>query len=111
MAQKPETKFKDKVWPLLKEIPRSEWVKTQMVSVRGVPDWIGCVNGFAVFMEMKADGGKADALQKYRLTKAGISGAYVSLLEPSNLEKVLLDLRALSSIEKPIAHNCQIIYY
>jgi len=111
MAKKPETKFKEKVLPLLEAIPQSVWVKTQMVSVRGIPDWIGCVNGFAVFMEMKAEGGRADPLQKYRLTKAAISGAYAAILEPSNLEKVLLDLKALSSLEKPIAHNCQIIYY
>lgn len=111
MAKKPETKLKDRVWPLLKQIPNSEWIKTQMVSVRGVPDWVGCVNGFGVFIEMKAENGSADALQKYRLTRFSRAGAYTAILDPHNMYHILDDLRHLAASEKPLARIKKRTYY
>jgi len=111
VPKKPETRFKERVRPLLEAIPKSEWVKTQMRSLRGIPDFIGVVNGFAVYLELKTADGEADALQKYRLTKYVRAGAYCAILEPANLEHVLRDINNLSECKKPVAHKQKATYY
>ena len=101
-----ETKFKLKVWPLLKAIPRSWWVKTQMVGIRGIPDWIGCVNGRFAGLESKID--EADiyknaghvVLQRYVLRKIRLAGGYTAIITPRTFDKVYNDLLQLSDAEK-----------
>ena len=54
MAKKPETVFKERIRPKLDMIPDSWWIKTQMLATVGVPDFLGCVNGLFVGIELKA---------------------------------------------------------
>ena len=80
MSKRLEKDFVDKVLiPTLKEsFPTSWWLKVPTVSIRGIPDVIGCVNGIFVALEGKRAGAKADPsrekLQAYvceQIRKAG----------------------------------------
>lgn len=55
MAKQGETKFKERIAPKLKALPRSWWLKTQMLATLGIPDYIGCVGGLFVALELKRD--------------------------------------------------------
>jgi hypothetical protein len=91
MAKKPETIFKEKVIELLEQIPRSYWVKIQMVALRGVPDYLGVVSGHAVALELKVSA-KVEALQHYVLNQYKGAGAYARVVHPGNLTEVIRDL-------------------
>jgi hypothetical protein len=95
MSKKRETLLKEKVRPLLEKIPQSVWIKTQMKSLRGVPDFMGCIRGRSICLELKTDDGVVDALQVWRLRKWKNAGAYTSVLAPNNLQAVLNELYSL----------------
>ena len=68
MPKKPETIFKEKVLEELRKMKNSYWIKIQQLSIRGVPDIIGVVNGRFVALELKkSHQEKADKLQEYVL--------------------------------------------
>lgn len=91
MPQKPETRFKLKVRPLLEAIPHSCWEKIQQVAIRGTPDFIGCVNGKCVVIELKVGQNTVDLLQEYKLAKWNKAGAYSCEMHPGNY-KVIIEL-------------------
>lgn len=96
MAKKKETVFKERIRPLLDALPRSWWVKTQMLAVLGIPDFIGCVNGYFVAIELKKDGSsKASAIQEWvlgRIQKSGGIGLVVSPDDWAGTFRMLVDL-------------------
>jgi hypothetical protein len=70
MARKPETIFKEQVLKDLKEFPNGYFEKIQQVGKRGTPDIMGCLNGYAVVIELKKDAkSKPDKLQQHKLKK------------------------------------------
>ena len=71
LAKKPETNFKDnKVRPFLKSLPNTWFFKTNERAVRGIPDFILCINGMFVAIELKKDkASEPDELQKFTLKK------------------------------------------
>jgi hypothetical protein len=91
----PESKFKIKVRAHLDTIPRSFFFKTQMVSLRGIPDFIGLINGRFVALELKVGKNKLDALQRWVLSKIAGAGGVAIELRPENLEETIALLRAL----------------
>ncbi len=98
MAKQKETKFKEKIRPDLEAVPLSVWIKTKEKSLRGVPDFMACINGWAVVIELKTDekNSKVDKLQEWRLRKWRFAGAKTYVLRPSNAEEVLAELHQLS---------------
>lgn len=81
-------------------LPRSWWLKTQMVAILGIPDILGCINGHFVALELKKDGFcKASALQAWALRciiKAGGLGLVVS---PENWDQAYNFLEKIASAE------------
>lgn len=92
-----ETKFKKRVKTRLDEIPKSFFFKTQFKALRGIPDYIGVVNGRFIALELKNEDTNADSLQGWTLRKLARAGAYTSVVKPSNLDKVMEDLHKLAS--------------
>jgi hypothetical protein len=92
-----ETRFKIKARTHLDEIPMSVWIKTKEKSLRGVPDFLGVVNGWAVCIELKTDdkGSRTDKLQEWRLKRWSQAGAKVFVMRPSNMHNVIEQLRQL----------------
>jgi len=89
MAQKAETVFKERVLPLLKQLPRSWVTKIQQVAKRGTPDILLCVAGVFVAIELKTDTGVLDKLQRYNLEQIARCGGIAIVLTPSNLVATL----------------------
>lgn len=102
MAQKEETVFKNRIRPKLNALPNSWWVKIQQVVIRGTPDFLGCVNGTMVALELKKDDvSKISTLQSHNLSKIKKSGGISFIVTPSNWDKVYSELLSLS---KKISH-------
>lgn len=96
MSKQPETKFKEKVLKELAKIPKTWWVKAQMVAVRGIPDLLICCNGKFVVWELKMPGNKATKLQEHNLELARNAGAISRVVYPTNLDAALAELHALA---------------
>lgn len=96
MAKKPETLFKERIKPRLEAIPKSWWVKTQMLSTVGIPDYIGCVNGLFVALELKASERDArrsqKGIQNYILIQINRAGGFATHMYPENADQVLNDV-------------------
>jgi len=89
VALKPETRFKNKIRPLLKRLPNSYWVKVAQVSTRGVPDYLGCINGHFIALELKcSDKEKPDPLQQWHLNQIAMAGGFGIAVCPENWEVV-----------------------
>ena len=85
MARKPETKFKERVRKDLATLPRVWFVKTQQVWSRGTPDFLVCLNGYFVALELKKSGKeKPDRLQDHNLTKIRAAGGVSYVVHPDN---------------------------
>ena len=89
MPKKPETKFKEKIKPLLDALPNTWFVKIQQVAIRGIPDYVMCVNGNFVALELKpSEDIEPDELQKYNLQKIKHANGLAMVVFPENWDKV-----------------------
>lgn len=97
MAEKRETTFKKRIRPALDALPSSWWVKVQQVGVRGTPDFLGCVNGHFVALELKrSEKASADPLQVYTMHKIETAGGITYVVTPENWVSVYRELCLLS---------------
>lgn len=105
MAKKPETVFKERIKPHLDRIPHSWWVKIQMLSLAGIPDYLGCINGRFVALELKKDG-KTDAslLQGWVLSKIRAAGGIALKVDPENWQATYNLLQRIAC--KPLPDEC-----
>ena len=94
----PETRFKMKVKKLLDKVPRSHWYKIQQVAIRGVPDFLGVVNGRFVALELKVGKNKVKpgSLQDFELKAIAAAGGYAKEVNPENLQGVLSEILAMA---------------
>ena len=95
----PETLYKNRLMPKLKAIPNSYWIKTQMVSLSGVPDILGCVNGRFVALELKAswrEARKKHYLQKHVIKRIRQTGGYAEFIYPENEELIIEEIKEFS---------------
>lgn len=97
MAKKQETKFKERIRPFLDSLPKSWWLKTQMLAILGIPDFLGCLQGYFIAMELKVDGKAPTALQRYVLKKIRDAGGIALHVHPENWEDVYKLLKDVSS--------------
>lgn len=95
--KQPETKFKEKVRARLDQIPQSYWIKIQMLSIRGIPDFIGVVRGHFVALELKVGRNKvgAKSLQAFVIQAIRSAGGYAKECRPENLEEILDEIHNL----------------
>ena len=98
MAKKPETKFKeDKVHPFLESLPRSWCEKIQQVTINGTPDFLCCINGHFVAIELKKSKyDKESKLQKYKLARITKAGGISIVVSPEGWEKTSVFLHTLA---------------
>lgn len=92
---KPETKFRNKILPLLRKIPESWWESIQQVSIRGTPDVIGVIKGRFIALELKADNGQPSKMQANKLKLIEEAGGYAKLVYPDNFYIIYKELVCL----------------
>lgn len=98
MAQKPETIFKARVRRDLKKLPMCWFAKIQQVTINGTPDFLMCVNGVFVALELKATfNDKTTALQDFNLQKIGDCGGFGIVTHPENWKTVYKFLYVLAT--------------
>ena len=104
MARKqPETKFKEKIFPILKLLPNSFYFSAQMKSIRGIPDIVGCINGVFVGLELKKNRAESrrktgrTVLQGHRLIQIRNAGGYGEFVYPENWEEIHKELSAIAN--------------
>lgn len=99
MGKKPETSFKERLLPKLKAIENSWWVKTDLKSYRGIPDIIGCVNGYFVALELKrARNAEPDRLQAWELECIRRAGGFQAVVYPENMQLVIIKIEELNEL-------------
>lgn len=96
MPQKPETKFRNKIRPLLESLPKSFWESIQQKTIKGSPDIVGCVNGYFIALELKSSS-KAEVtpLQRHKLESIKVAGGVAVVVTPENWDVVYNGLKAL----------------
>lgn len=100
MSKKPETAFKERIRPLLDKLTHSWWVKTQLIAVCGIPDFLGCINGQFVALELKKDEHEQPTkLQSWVLRKIIRAGGIGLVVHPRNWNAVHKVLQKLATGE------------
>jgi len=97
VSSKPETVFRRQVCAWIDEqLVHCVRMTIQQVALCGTPDLLLCLNGRFVALELKAEDGKATALQRHILDKIISKGRGVSFVaKPSNwleIQKRLLEI-------------------
>lgn len=101
VAKKPETKFKERIFPLLRKIPYSWVEKIQQVSKHGTPDFLCCFSGIFVAIELKKDLSEMDKedetsiLQNYKLYKISEAKGIALKICPETWEETYLFLKSI----------------
>lgn len=73
---------------MLEALPNSWVEKIQQVSIRGTPDFLMCLSGVFVAIELKVGDGKLDKLQDYKLQQIAACGGIAMVLTPENLDEM-----------------------
>lgn len=96
---KPETRFKLRVHKDLKTL-RNKWIhKTQEVSKIGIPDFLLCINGNFVAIELKKDDTeKPSKLQEYNLSQIALASGTSFVACPENWDVIFHELRVLDGM-------------
>lgn len=96
MSHKPETKFRAaKVLPFLKKLKNTYFMAVQQQSFVGDPDYILCIHGRFVALELKAEGGKLRKLQEYKLGQVEKAGGVAIVASPSNWDSIARIIQTL----------------
>lgn len=96
MAQKKETTFKKRVAADLDKLPNCWYEKIQQVALRGTPDFLCCINGKFVALELKKDDkSKLSKLQHYKLDAICKAGGCAWTVIPADWDECLEALRSL----------------
>lgn len=92
-----ESEFKEDIRDDLETLKNSWFFKTQERTVRGIPDWILCINGMFVALEAKADESSAvEELQVYNVNRiTGRAKGLAFFVYPKNWKKVFKVLQTL----------------
>lgn len=100
VAQKPETRFKIRILPVLRRIDLLYVEKIQQKSIRGTLDLILCVNGWYVVLELKVYG-DLDPMQKRNMVRIRNANGYAIETTPENFPGVQKFLKILAKISHP----------
>ena len=97
MPKKPETLFKERVREDLRTLPSTWFVKIQQVAIRGIPDFLVCIDGIFVAIELKASRLAArDPLQTWTLESIAKCGGRAFVAYPENWSETLEYLREIA---------------
>jgi hypothetical protein len=96
MPKKPETLFKEKVIRDLRRLRRIWFIKTNEVAVNGIPDFLICICGKFVALELKKEGkNRISKLQAYNLDLIEKSGGFSFTAIPSTWSIVYYFLKKI----------------
>lgn len=98
-----ESKFERECIKALRKLPNSYWPdKSDSISVRGLPDRVGCVNGIYCALEFKKNKGESKrktgrtVLQRKTLSDIEAAGGYTAFVYPENWLLVFDELEDLA---------------
>lgn len=94
---KPETVFKIRVAKDLSKIPNCWFFKTQERTLRGIPDFILCLNGHFIAIELKVGKNQVTVLQDFILKQVAKSNGLGFVVYPNNWGPTYATLQALSN--------------
>ena len=78
-------------------LPNTWAKKIQQVSIRGIPDILGCINGHFIAIELKMDKtGQLDELQKYELSQIKKAKGHIFIATPQTWSNALKELTRLA---------------
>jgi len=77
-------------------MPMTAFFPIQQKTIRGDADYILCVAGRFVWLELKKSGGKPEPLQKYKADWVEKCGGVAMVASPDNWEEVKRDLLFLA---------------
>jgi hypothetical protein len=90
-----EMLFKRSFMKRLRSIPKSWFFSKEALSIRGIPDIIGVVDGKFIALELKRDKKEAEkttgriALQKHNVNKVVQLGGFAAIVYPENADYIL----------------------
>jgi hypothetical protein len=97
---KAETVFRiRKVLPFLKTLKNTFFMPIQQIAFSGDADYILCVNGLFVALELKSGDFEPRALQQYKGDEIQRTGGLYMVARPSNWESIKKQLTELDSRE------------
>lgn len=96
MSAKPETVFRKRVAADLQKLAKTIAFPIQQKAINGDPDFILCLNGLFVGLELKAEKGRVSPLQKYKLTRIKLSGGLGLVVYPSTWDETFKELQLLT---------------
>lgn len=98
---KPETKFRiTKVLPFLKTLKHAKFFAIQQLAIAGDPDYIICVRGRFIALELKKDEQEVPRpLQTYKLNMVRLAGGISIVAYPENWNEVKETLTLLDKGE------------
>ena len=94
--QKPETLFRKQVTKFLNRLRGVVIFPIQQVAIRGTPDFLLCLRGKFVALELKSAKGTSARLQIYFREKINKSGGIALEVKPENWEEVKTLLTKIS---------------
>lgn len=96
MAKKPETRFRARIYPDLKNLRNTVVIPIQQKAFRGHPDFVLCVNSIFVALELKDDSGDVSALQEKLLNDVNKAKGLALVATPSNWKEIYKTLVEIS---------------
>jgi hypothetical protein len=106
LAKKPETKFKERVQKDLDSLRFCAHFKIQQVTLRGIPDFLICLNSRFIAIELKKDEReKPNKLQEWTLHKISHAGGITFVVHPGNWYETFDTLKHLSESGDEISIN------
>lgn len=100
MARKAETQFRQgQVIPFLKTLKHTKFMAIQQAAIHGDPDYVLCVRGEYIDLELKDEGESPSAIQKFKHSETERCGGRVIVADPSNWNNVKQQLRKLDKGE------------
>ncbi len=97
MPQKPETVFRQNtVLPFLKQLPDTFFLAIQQQAISGSPDYLLCIRGKFVALELKSEKGLPSKLQRYILKRITDAGGLSLIAYPSTWPAVRARLDRLA---------------
>lgn len=101
MAKKAETQFRQgRVIPFLKTLKNTKYTPIQQVALNGDPDFILCIRGRYVDLELKKAGEVPSPLQVLKMMLTNEAGGLAFVASPVNWKEVKQELLKLDQGEK-----------
>lgn len=89
VSLKPERSFRvNQVIPFLKTLEHTIAFPIQQVAIRGDPDYVLCVAGRFVSLELKAASGVTAPLQEFKRQQVNKTGGVGLIASPQNWEEI-----------------------